>query len=254
MKQNLNFLHKNDSAESYLKEAYEGSDNPDFKCKVLFAMANLYRSEDKNDKADKTFKQIIDEYPMASLANESRKLMGIPQIELETHDAVDSIINNGEEKFISNDYYSALASFENIVSKDTTSKYYLRSAYASGWIYENILNKPDSALLYYTKILNFDPSSDINKLVSSKVTEYNQEKTRINDSLSHKNDSLSVDSLKIKQDSLNIHSPDKKNEDIKKGEGDNFKNGDGTDKKKDEQGNPDMKKDDGSNPDPIKSK
>lgn len=257
-------LNKNDSAEIYLKESYEGSDKPDFKCKVLFALANLYRSEDKNDKADRIFKQIINEYPMASLANVSRKLLGIPELDLETHDALDSVFSYGETKFSANDFTSALLAFQDIVSRDTTSKYYIRSAYAAGWIYENVMNKPDSALVYYSKLLNTDPSSDINKLITSKLTIYNQEKTKSEDSLSHKNDSLSIphDSLSIKhdsssinQDSLNNLPPGQKNEEIKKEEGDNSNiNGNNQEKNKNGTSNPDIKKDEGTIPDPIKNK
>lgn len=249
-------LYKPDSAEAYLKEAFDGSENPEFKSKVLFTLANLYRTENKNDKSNETFKKLIDEYPLSSLSNEARKLLGISQIDLETHDALDSVFNNGENSFSDKDYTSALAAFQYIVASDTSSKYFLRSAYAAGWIYENISGRPDSALIYYNKILNSDPSSDITKLVTTKLIFYKQEKTKEEDSSSHKTDSLKLDSLKFDSssnihDTLNFKSPGNNKEELKNGEGNksNDETGDQTGKDKN---NPDLKKEEGTVPDPDK--
>jgi tetratricopeptide (TPR) repeat protein len=125
----------------------------------------------------------------------------MPEVNLVTPDTYDSLYNYGESKFANNDYSMALEAFKNICDKDTTSKYYLRSAYAAGWIFENILNNPDSAVIYYSKIQNKDPKSEICKLVNSKLIVYKEEIQQKEDSLKNKGNNT-VDSSKNHPDTL----------------------------------------------------
>jgi tetratricopeptide (TPR) repeat protein len=280
-------LNRTDSAEFYLNQAYEGSEKPDFKCKVLFALANLYLSENRNDKADETLRLIIRDYPLTYLANESRKLLNLPLVETDVHDEADSIYNIGESYFTNNNYPEALSVFKDIVSNHLSSKYYLNAAYACGWIYENVLFKADTAYDYYSKLLKSDPTSSITKLIVDKVAVYKDEKLKLEDSLKiisdslkigiQANDSLKTDSLKanflkpdsLKTDSLklNLDTADSKssgNNDIKT-EDDNTKIQNGTnpegmppenngDINKNKSDNPDLKKEENQVPNPEQNK
>ncbi len=255
-------LHKPDSAENYLNEAFDGTDNPEFKAKILYTKASLYRNENKNEKADEVLKSIIAQYPLSSFANQSRKLLNLPEIDLEVPDASDSLYKYGESKFVNNEYPTALEAFKSICENDTASKYFLRSAYAAGWIFENVLIKPDSAVKYYSKILLSNPNSDISKLVTAKLTIYKQDIQEKEDSSKVRNslnmpDSLTTDSTKNKTDTSG-NRPGEINGELRNNPGDNsgkeqtLDKSSGTDDGKDT--NPDMKKEEVPSNEPVKSK
>ena len=247
-------LDKTDSAEAYLNEAFEGSNDPEFKAKVLYTESNLYRNENKEDKADNVLKRIIAEYPFSTFANQSRKLLNLPEVDLVSPDAYDSVYKYGETRFADNDYTPALEAFKNICDKDTTSKYYIRSSYAAGWIYENVLNKPDSAVKYYSKILSADPKSDICKLVTDKLTFYKESIQEKEDSLKRLENNSS-DSLKNNIDTLNKGSRENK-EEIKGNRGENQQGQNGVDNTNvnDPANNPDLKKENGPKTEPDNTK
>jgi len=117
-------------------------------------------------------RKIIEDYPLAPVANPARILLNLPVVEEESTDVGDSIYLQAENYFVSEKYDSALVGFLQIASSFPNSKHFTRSAYAAGWIYENALSIPDSALVYYEKILAADPNSAFARIVAPKIEEY----------------------------------------------------------------------------------
>ncbi len=161
-----------DSAEKYLEQAYEESGDYDFKSKVLFALAVLYKNDNRSAKYEEILKTIINEYPLSSVANESRKMLNLPVVIENNADSEDSIYSFAENKFINMEYGDALGGFLEITSNYPNSKYYIKSNYAAGWIYENILQKSDSAVFYYTKVAESAPGQEFYDLVVEKLAVY----------------------------------------------------------------------------------
>jgi len=100
---------------------------------------------------------------------------------------------------------SALTAYVEIVNSFPESIYTNKSLYAAGWIYENILFKPDSAYAYYALLIAKSPASEQAVLIIQKVDEYaaflniNKDTSNVKDSV-NTNDSLAVkDSSEIKQ-------------------------------------------------------
>jgi tetratricopeptide (TPR) repeat protein len=228
-------LNRPDSSESYLKDAFESSGDYEFRAKVLFALANLYRNKNNEAGSEEVLKQILQEYPSSAVANSCRRLLNIQVDDAGLPDAADSLYFSAEERFLNKDYENALSKFKNIISNFSESKYLAKSLYASGWIYENIYMKPDTAYLYYSMLASKTPSSELYSVITPKIEEYNLFNNKNIDTSGTK-DSLNVqDTIKNKiQEQKEIKMPDKKEGEINQPPD----NGDPTG------GDPSMKKDD----------
>jgi tetratricopeptide (TPR) repeat protein len=213
-------LRKQDSAVHYLNEAYEQSGDYDFKAKVLFALASLYKSSGDEANSTKVLEKIITEYPTSPVVNSSKRILNLPvEDESVMKETVDSIYLDAENKFNGKQYSPALDEFKNIIANYASSKYYARSNYAAGWIFENVLNKPDSAYFYYSNIIQLAPKSPLVQLVSGKILEYQNFIAMKNDTSKTKTDSLQSknDTLQLKNDTLQVvDSSGMKEQEIKK--------------------------------------
>jgi tetratricopeptide (TPR) repeat protein len=183
-------IDKPDSAEKYLDQAYNESDDYDFKSKVMYALADLYRNSGKEEKYEETIRNIIKEYPLSPVADECRRLLNLPVVTENIITSEDSIFSSAENKFVSKEYRDALGGFLEIAYNYPASDYYAKSNYAAGWIYENILERPDSAYIYYTNVVANAPASELSTVIAEKLTEYENSLKPVN------NDSLTVDSIK----------------------------------------------------------
>lgn len=198
-------LNMADSSEYYLNDAYQSSDNYDFRAKVMFALASLYRNKNEQAKSDEILKRIIDDFPSSSVTQASKRLLNISVDEENTTDAADSLYFESERKFLNKQYEFALSGFKQLIANFSTSKYIDKSLYAAGWIYENIYIKPDSAYVFYSALINSAPTSPLVSVVSPKIEEYNL----INQKSSTDSNTI-VDSLKI-NDSLKTNIPPPEN-------------------------------------------
>lgn len=200
-------LNKPDSAEYYLMSSYLKSHNSDFKSKVLFGLASLYLNEKMKSKADETFKRIVDEFPVTAAAEESRKQLGLSLTNKEFYtDEADSLYSTAEEMLEKKDYRSALDAYMNMIANYPSSRFVDKSYYAMGWIYENVLDKNDSAYIYYSKLLDKEPNSEYSKQIGNKVLEY----ITMN-SDSSKSNNTQNDSTKIRNDSSSVQDTSKIN-------------------------------------------
>ena len=204
-------IAKPDSAEKYLVQAYEESENYDFKSNVLFALAVLYKNNGNAAKYEEILRTIVEKYSLSPVANECRKLLNLPLVIESNESSEDSIFSFAENKFVNREYGEALGGFVEICSNYPSSQYYVKSNYAAGWIYENVFQKPDSAVFFYTKVIEGDPSSVFFNIVVDKLSEYQN-------SLNPKSDSL-TDSNKIKSPDENIIPEEEKLKDNTKIEG-----------------------------------
>lgn len=165
-------LNRSDSCEIYLNQAYEESGNYDFKAKVLFALASLYRNTGNDSRSEDILRRIIGEYPQSPVANSSRRLLNISIEETVNRDASDSLYGECENRFVNRDYEASLRGFQNLITVYPNSVHIDKALYASGWIYENIFYKYDSAYFYYYSLLKTSPNSEAAALITQKVTEY----------------------------------------------------------------------------------
>src|SRR4030095_6695325 len=84
-------LNRADSSEFYLNDAYQSSSDYDFKARVLFALASLYRNNNEQSKADDILHRIIAEYPTSSVTSSSKRLLNMSADEQLMTDVADSL-------------------------------------------------------------------------------------------------------------------------------------------------------------------
>lgn len=211
-------LNQPDSCEYYLNQAYEQSGDYDFRAKVLFALAALYRTVNNETKSEGILRQIVNEYSSSTVANSARALLNISAVEQQTIDSSDSLFFASEERFVSEDYPAAMNGFKELISGYPGSTHLDKALYACGWIYENILMNSDSAYFYYSSLVKAVPNSEATSLISQKVTEYENFNNNSVDSSSILIDSLNnEDSLKNQQqpkEENNIHQIENKTDGI----------------------------------------
>ncbi len=200
-------IDKPDSAEKYLDQAYNESDDYDFKSKVMYALADLYRNNGREEKYEEILRNIVKEYALSPVADECRKLLNLPAVTEYIITSEDSIFSSAENKFVSKEYRDALGGFLEIASGSPASDYYAKSNYAAGWIYENIFERPDSAYIYYTNLVSNAPSSELSAVVAEKLTEYENSLKPVN------NDSLAADTNRTAPIEENINPIENKGDD-----------------------------------------
>ncbi len=164
-------LNRIDSAEYYFMQAFDETYEYDYKSKVLLALANLYRNNGQSGKADEMLHRIVDEFPISTISNESRRLLDLPLVETETKDISDSLYALGEIYLEKNDYNSALQIFTTIFTQYPGTKHTSKARYAAGWIYENILKQPNNAIKIYSELFDLDPNSEYSKKIQPKLYE-----------------------------------------------------------------------------------
>lgn len=196
-------LNRPDSSEMYLKEAYNESDNYDFKAKVLFALSAFYRNNNEQAKSDDILRQVVSEYPLSPVANSSRRLLNISIEEVSSTDASDSLYSRAEQSFVQRDYQSSLDGFRLLISAYPSSVHMDKALYASGWIYENVLIKPDSAYYYYSRLMQTVPNSEAAAMIIEKVNEYESFNKITIDTSGVNKDTSGTDPLKL-QDTSSI--------------------------------------------------
>ncbi|MCI0449598.1 MAG: tetratricopeptide repeat protein [Chlorobi bacterium] len=205
-------LSEPDSSEYYLNQAFEQSGDYDFKAKVLFALADLFRTLNNEAKSEEVLRQIIREFPNSTVANSTRALLSISAVNENTYDSSDSLFFVSEEKFVAQDYEAALSGFKEIIVSFPGSKHLDKALYACGWIYENILMNPDSAYFYYSSLVKAVPDSEAASLISGKVSAYESFKAPV-DSTVISNDSLKNEPPPLEEN--NIQKIENKSEELK---------------------------------------
>ncbi len=182
-------LNRPDSGEYYLNDAYASSDDYDFRAKVLFALAELKRIQNNLTQGEEYLRRIISEYPLSAVANSSRRLLNLSVTEENSVDPGDSLYNAAQEQLVNRQYENSLASFRMLLETYPSSVHTEKALYGAGWIYENILMKPDSAYYYYSSLVRSVPNSEGAAIVMEKVGVYESFNNTVKDTAGVKTDS-----------------------------------------------------------------
>lgn len=199
----LTELHRIDSAYYYYNNILTELSGSQYQARTLYALGTYYLTENRKEKADSLFSEIYDNYKGESIVNAAANQLNKPLIDLESDPARD-LYAQAELKLSDSKYEESFKQFYNIYQNFPASSFAPKALYASGWILENNLMKPDSAVIIYDTMSVKYPASVYASQIRPKLTFYKQEKERIRkvieDSLlvikQLKADSLKADSLK----------------------------------------------------------
>jgi TolA-binding protein len=192
-----------DSAYYYYTDILKNYPDSDYKPKILFVLGNYYLAVSDTNRADSLFSYIYDNYKNDLLVNAAATILNKPLINFDTDPAKD-LYARAEAEFNKRNYYSSITQFKDIYNNYPNSISAPKALYAEGWIFENVFNKPDSAVIFYDSLKAKYPNSEYAENISPKLEFYHNVKLKvkkaIEDSLKalqkSKEQSLSSDSSK----------------------------------------------------------
>jgi TolA-binding protein len=202
---NLFFTEFNlpDSAYFYYNVVLQDYPQSDYKARTLYALGSYYETKDDSLTADSLYEIIYNNYKGDRIVNAAASKLNKPLLDL-NYDPAEELYANAEKKFNAKDFQGSIHEFYNIYKNYPKSALAPKALYATGWILENQLDKPDSAALFYDTVTIKYPASVYAAKISPEVSYYNSEQERIKkayeDSLKivekARADSLKADSLR----------------------------------------------------------
>jgi len=167
-----------DSAFKYYQMSLQEKKNNPNAAQIYYALGNYYLSKGDRSKAKEMFRYIYDNYKDNPIMNEAARQLGKPVFDFEK-DEIAEKYTKAEAKLDSSNYKEAIKSFLKIYRENPKSKYAAKSLYTIGWIFENKLEKPDSAASFYDTLNSKYRSSEFARAVVVKLTGYKQEQRRL---------------------------------------------------------------------------
>jgi tetratricopeptide (TPR) repeat protein len=141
-------------------------------------LGNYFLTKNDTAKADSLFNIVYKNFQDQSVVNSAATILKRPLINLD-YDPAQALYVNAEKQMLKQDFEKSLDGFKNIYENYPSSPRAPKALYASGWILENELLKPDSAAEVYDTLKAKYPTSEYAKNILPKLAEYHSEKERI---------------------------------------------------------------------------
>ena len=209
-------LSEPDSAYKYYSNIIENYPLTQYTPKIYFALATYYDSKGEKTKADSLYKYVYDTFPNDPIVNVIANRLGLTEIDL-TSDPVEKRFKEAEKIYLKKDYNLAISNLKKIYKENDKSMFAAKSLYTIGFIYENDLNKLDSAAVYYDTLSIKYKNTEYARNITAKLNFYKQEEKRkqaVRDSVAKaKEDSIKAVMLEIekkKQEQIKIDSLNQK--------------------------------------------
>ncbi|HTX18385.1 MAG TPA: tetratricopeptide repeat protein [Bacteroidota bacterium] len=165
-------LDRQDSAQYWFQRVIDEGGKSEVAERSLFTLAEIARTSGATDKriVDSLYRLVIAQYPESPYAQESRKALGLPLLVTQP-DPAESLYAEAEPYIDGDHADSALPYLYTIVRDRSGSSFSPKALYAIGWIYENKLDKADSASAVYRRLIKAYPRSDFAVAVIPKIQE-----------------------------------------------------------------------------------
>lgn len=170
-------LNVPDSAYYYYNHVVTSYPNNPYMARSLYALGSYYLTKDQKSKADSLFEIIYRDYDNESIVNAAAEKLGKPVINLK-YDAAEELFVHAEQQMKDSLYEKAVSEFRNIYHNFPKSAFAPKALYATGWIYENSLDMPDSAAAIYDSVLAKFPSTAYANAVRNKVQVFKEIKQK----------------------------------------------------------------------------
>lgn len=128
--------------------------------RVLYTLAQIYAQDSTRSRSslDSLYREIVRRFPDSDFADESRKLLGLPP-EARHYDSASVIYSRSEKLLNSGQGNVAIDTLKSLLTLYPHSPIAPKAEYAVGWIFENVAAQPESAYVYYQKVLKAHPGS-----------------------------------------------------------------------------------------------
>ncbi len=165
-----------DSAEFWYRQVLEEYPSGRFVPRALYTLAQIYSGRDSvasKPVVDSLYREIVRQFPRSPFASEARASLGLPP-EGPVVDEAEQAYDSAEALLVKGDSAGAAEDFKKVAQQYPRSPSASRALFAAGWVYENRLLNPDSAIASYQKLIALYPTSTYATSVSPKITEVAQ--------------------------------------------------------------------------------
>jgi tetratricopeptide (TPR) repeat protein len=161
-----------DSALLWFQRALEWKLDSTVAPRTHFILAQLGSSTaTRTDKETaELYQTLIDRFPRSTYAEEARRILGLPLTQRTQEDG-ERVYAAAESLLWKGQYHRAIEGWKEIINENPSSALAAKSRYAIGWVYENYLLKPDSALAYYKMVAELHKTSPYAAAVKERITE-----------------------------------------------------------------------------------
>jgi hypothetical protein len=141
-----------DSAFYWYNQSLALKDDTARSPRILYILAELSRTHpDMNFPSPQEYcKRLKRDYPESIYADEARAMLG--ERRLLRSDSAAHYYAEAEQQIEARDYSKAIGTLEAIAQSFPNSPVCAKSEFAEGWVYENYLDQPDSALAQYKRV------------------------------------------------------------------------------------------------------
>jgi TolA-binding protein len=159
--------------------------------RALFSIAQIYSQDSTVSKTvvDSLYRQIMEQYPQSTYAAEARRALGLAVVAV-FPDTAEALYHLAEEAMLAGRNENAIDTLKLIVQSFPTSSFAPRADYAAGWLYEQVLNQPDSAIAAYQRLRARYPSSMYTTRVQPKLVEVELRNKALADSAAQRKKAL----------------------------------------------------------------
>jgi len=164
-----------DSAEYWYTRIVQDYPSGRYVPRAMYTLAQIYAGRDSvgsKPVVDSLYREIVRRFPRSDFAREARHMLGLPPAVLAVDEA-EKAYSRAEHLMIRGDSAGAVEDFKKLALQYPGSPLASRALFAAGWIYENRLFNPDSAIASYTKLMVLYPASPYAVRIAPKITEVN---------------------------------------------------------------------------------
>jgi outer membrane protein assembly factor BamD (BamD/ComL family) len=171
-------MNRPDSAAYWYHRFLHDSPNHPAVPRALYTLAQIASqdSSHKSGTADSLYREIVTRFPSSDFADEARKVLGLPEVKRSKGEAEEQY-GRAADLIKSGNYAEAVKTLRKITTSFPSSPMAPRAQYAIGWLYENQINSPDSAIANYQLLVSKFPASSYVPLVQPKLMEVQNART-----------------------------------------------------------------------------
>ena len=180
-----------DSAKYYYLLIIDKFDTTRYDANAYYNLAAYYLAIADTAKGDSLFRIVYENYPDSPLAEAAAIKLGLAKREIKNDPAEQVYVE--AEKYMDEDKYDlALDVLRMIPIAYSHSPYAPKAIYTIGWLYENVYDIPDSAIVYYKKLTEEYRATEYARAVNQKVKIYEAEQKRLADLAKAREDSIAA--------------------------------------------------------------
>jgi tetratricopeptide (TPR) repeat protein len=175
-----------DSSRSQYEDILVDYPGSKLEAKALFALGSYFLTKDRKDIADSLFREIYVNHKFSPVADAAAERLGLEKSS-KKNDPAENFFITAENFIDQKKYKQAISALKKIYRENPSSPYSAKALYTIGFLYENELQKKDSAAAAYDTLSRKYSKTEFANAVRSKLSFYNSRQKALSDSLAKVN-------------------------------------------------------------------